>query len=315
MRRTDVLIYQARRISRNLPNADATLSISDDECLIYLNDAQDRLQHLISSQKNIAKIFSTQQIIALVADQESYSIPDRLLLNKEINMVEYSVDSTLANYVILEKVEMFRRDTNASTYPWSYFKRGGQIFLQPLPSLAQGSIRVTYERELDDLDIPRGVVSVITNGTATQFDTITLSAAADAYETTTPGWSTQQYCSIVSNLGARKCFNVLISGYVTGTNVLTPSPSPFIYTANDTALTVGDVAVFNKYTTTFSQLPDTCEKYLIHYLAMELLNRDSSNDYGKAQERVAEMEEEILDSLSSQTSEIQYVPTLNSDWW
>lgn len=317
MRRTDVLIYDARRISRNLPNADGTVSISDDECLLYLNDAQDRLQHLISAKKNIAKIFSTQSIIDVVSGQESYSVPDRLLLNKEINMIEYSVDGTLANYVILEKVELFNRDTNSSMYPWSYFKRGGQIFLQPLPAVSQGTIRITYERELDDLDIPRGVISTITNGTSSQFDSLTLAASpADSYESTTPGWSTQQYCSVVSSTGGRKCYNILISNYNSGTNVITPSPSPFLYSDNDTQITVGDVAVFNKYTTTFSQLPDTCERYLVHYLAMELLNRDSANDYSKQADRVAEMEDDILESLSSQTSEIQFVPQLNRwDYW
>lgn len=316
MRRADVLIYEARRISRNLPNDAGDKAISDDECLIYLNDAQDRLQHLISSKKNIAKIFSTQQIIDIVAGQESYTIEDRLLLNKQIDMVEYSVDGTLGNYTVLQKTELFHRDTNSSAYPWSYYKLGGEIFLQPLPSISQGTIRVTYERELDDLDIPRGVVSTITNGTSTQFDTLTLNATADSYESTTPGWSTQQYCSIVSTTGARKCFNILISSYNTGTNVITPSPSPFLYTDFDTQIAVGDIAVFDKYKTTFSQLPDTCERYLIHYLAMELFNRDSANDYQKQAERVSEIEDDILTALASQTSEIQYVPQLNNgEYW
>lgn len=317
MRRADVLIYEARRISRNLPNDAGDKAISDDECLIYLNDAQDRIQHLISSKKNIAKIFSSQQIISVVAAQEAYSIPDRLLLNKQIDMVEYSTDGTLGNYVVLEKTELMNRDSNSSMYPWAYYKRSGQIFLQPLPAATQGTIRVTYERELDDLDIPRGVISTITSGTSTQFTTLTLDATANSYETTTPGWSSQQYCSIVSPIGARKCFNILISSYDTGTNVITPSPSPFIYdTSNDSEIAVNDVAVFGKYKTTFSQLPDTCERYLIHYLAMELLNRDSANDYQKQAERVAMIEEDILEALSSQTSEIQFVPQLNRwEYW
>jgi Mg2+ and Co2+ transporter CorA len=69
MRISDVLITAARTISRNAANADGTKSISDDEILQYLNDAQDRMQNLISSQKNIAKIFCTQQIISVVANQ------------------------------------------------------------------------------------------------------------------------------------------------------------------------------------------------------------------------------------------------------
>lgn len=315
MRRVDQLITQARVIARNAANADGTYSISDNEILQYLNDAQDRIQNLISSTKNIAKIFSTQQIISVVANQEAYSIPDRLLLNKQIDNIEYSYTGNLSDYVRLEKLNMFNRDTNVSNYPWGYFKRGGQIFLQPTPSTSQGTLRVTYERDLDDLDIPRGVVSSITNGTSAQFDSFVLDATADSYETTTPGWSNIQYCCLVSSLGVRKAYNILVGSYVAGTNTLTPSPSPFVYTANDSQIAVGDVAVFGKYTTTFSQLPDSCERYLIHYAAAELFRRDSSNDFSAASDRVAEIEQDILKALVSQTAEIQFVPMLDRYEW
>lgn len=315
MRRTDALILAARTISRNNANADGVKAIGDDEILQYLNDAQDRMQNLISSRKNIAKIFATEAIISIVANQEAYTIPDRVLLNKQIENVEFSYDGTVANYTRLEKLNLFNRDTNPSNYPWGYFKRGGQIFLQPTPSATQGTLRVTYERDLDDLDIPRGVISLITSGTSTQFTTVTLDTTADAYETTTPGWSNIQYASFVSALGARKAYNVLSGGYVTGTNILTPSPSPFIYSSSDSALAVGDVAVFNKYTTTFSQLPDSAERYLIHYAAQELFARDSSEDISKQEDKIAEIEEDILVALASQTGEIQFVPTLDRYEW
>lgn len=309
MRRSDVLITQARLVSRNAANADGTKSHSDDEILQYLNDAQDRMQNRISAQKNIAKIFATQQIISLVANQEAYSIGDRVLMNKQIESVEFSASGLVTDYIRLEKLNMFNRDTNPTTYPWGYFKRGGQIFLQPTPSTATGTLRVTYERDLDDLDIPRGAISSIGSGTATEFATVTLTAAADAYEATTPGWSTQQYCCFVGATGGRKCFNVLIASYDTGTNLLTPSPTPFIYdTSFDSQLAAGDIAVFNKYTTTFSQLPDTCERYLIHYAGMCLFHIDSSEDFRKQQDFVAEMEEDILVQLKSQTSEVQFIP-------
>lgn len=316
MRRTDVLITQARAISRNAANADGTYAIGDTEVLQYLNDAQDRIQNLISSTKNVAKIFATQEIIDLVASQEAYSISDRVLLNKQIESVEFSATGSVSDYVRLEKLNFFNRDTNSSNYPWGYIKRGGQILVQPTPSTGSpGTLRVTYERDLDDLDIPRGAISTITNGTATQFDTITLDATANSYETTTPGWSTAQYCCVVDAFGARKCRNILISGYVTVTNILTPNPSPFIYADGDSALTVGDIAVFGKYTTTFSQLPDSCERYLIHYAAAELLRRDSSNDYSKAKDMVDEIEADILKALASQTSEVQFIPEMNRYEW
>lgn len=308
MRRTDVLILRARAISRNKANADGTVGIEDDEFIQYLNDAQDRMQNLISAKKNIARLFSTQSIIDIVANQESYAIPDRLLLNKEVQMVEFSFDGNAANYTPLDKVNLFNRDTNSTTYPRGYFKRGGEIFLQPTPSVSQGTLRVTYERTLDDLDIPRGIISAIGSGTSSQFATLTLDTSANSYETTSPGWSTQQYCSIVSPIGERRCYNILIDSYNTGTNVLTPDPSPFLYSDADSQIQVGDVAVFEKYTTTFSQLPDECERYLIHYAATQAFQEDSSNDRDKEMEMLSAIEEDVLKAVASQTAEVEDIP-------
>lgn len=315
MRRTDVLITQARMLSRNSANADGTKSISDEEILQYLNDAQDRMQNLISAKKNVAKIFCTQQLISVVNSQEAYSVPDRVLMNKQIEQVEFSATGLLSDYVLLEKRNFINRDTNTTNYPNGYIKRGNQLLLQPTPSLSQGTLRVTYERDLDDLDIPRGVVSTITTGTAVSFAALILNTSADAYETTTPGWATQQYCCIVSPYGVRRAYNVPISSYNTGSNTLVPTGSLFTYSTNDVQVTAGDVAVFNQYTTTFSQLPDSCERYLIHYAAMELFHRDSSDDFKKQRDLVGAMEEDILTALASQTSEIQYIPTLDRYEW
>lgn len=315
MRRTDQLITQARLVSRNAANADGTYAISDNEVLQYLNDAQDRIQNLISSTKNVAKIFVTQEVITLVANQEAYSLTDRVLLNKQIEQVEFSSTGSLTDYVILEKLNFFNRDTNTSNYPRGYIKRGNQILVQPTPSTSGGTLRVTYERELDDLDIPRAAIAVITGGTSSEFVSLTLDTTINVYEGTTPGWPNIQYFCVVDAFGARKCFNILVGGYDAGTNILLPNPGPFPYTSRDTQIFIGDIAVFNKYTTTFSQLPDSCERYLIHSAAAELLHRDSSNDYRAQAEKVSIMEEDILTAMASQTSEVQYIPQMDRWEW
>jgi hypothetical protein len=320
MKRIDALIYQARLISRNTANADGTKAISDEEILQYLNDAQDRMQNLISAQKNIAKIFVTQKIISIVGNQEAYTIPDRVLLNKQIENVEFSATGNLSDYVRIEKVNLMNRDTNTTTYPWGYFKRGNQLFLQPTPSTSTGTLRVTYERELDDLDIIRGTINTITGGTSTQFTTITLSTNADAFETTTPGWTTglggNTGISIVDAYGVPKVYSLPVSGYDTTTNILTPLPSPYIYGSSDTALAVGDSCVFGNYATTYSQLPDSCERYLIHYAANELFHRDSSNDGAKETDILDAIEKDTIKAVIAQTSEVQFVPTIDRyDWF
>lgn len=316
MRRSDVLIYEARRISRNSANADGTYSISDDEVLQYLNDAQDRLQNKISALKNGAKIFVTQEFVSLVANQEAYSLSGRLLLNKQIENVEYSATGLVGDYVRLVKFNFINRMTDTTNYPWGYIKRGGQILIQPTPSTSTGTLRITYEAELDDLDIPRGVISTVTGGTSTQFTTLTFSALANSYESTTPGWSNIQYFCVSTVTGARRCYNVLVGSYDTGTNIITPSPSPFVFTSADTTPVAADIVTFNKWTTTFSGLPDNCERYLIHYAALELFKKDSSNDTSSQEKSLALIEADILESMKSQTSEVEYIPQENgSDWF
>lgn len=315
MRRVDQLITAARTISRNGANADGTFAISDNEILQYLNDAQDRLQNLISARKNIAKIFVTETIISIVGGQEAYTIPDRVLMNKQIESVEFSATGLASDYVPIEKMNFFNRNSNATNYPYGYFKRGGQIFLQALPQSSTGTLRVMYERDLDDLDIPRATIQSISGGTATQFTSLTLSTLADSYETTTPGWNNITTCCIVSSTGARKVRNLSFT-YSSATNVLTPTTSPYVYQSGDVQLAVGDTLVFYPYTTTFSQLPDACERYLIHYAATELFHRDSSNDYGKEAAILKDMEGDIIAALMAQTSETQFVPQMNRyEWW
>jgi len=313
MRRVDQLITAARTISRNALNSDGTFAISNDEILQYLNDAQDRLQNLLSATKNVAKIFVTQQIIPVVANQESYTLDDRLLMNKQIEGIEFSATGSVTDYVRLEKLNFFNRDTNPSNYPWGYIKRGGQILLQPTPSVSTGSIRITYERDLDDLDIPRGVVDSVT-GTTTALTHFHVDATGDAFEASTPGWLTQQFCCVVSPYGVRRCYNIPFT-YNPVSNRINPVGGTFTYTSLDSEIQVGDVAVFNKYTTTFSQLPDACERYLIHSAAAELFHRDSSEDFNNQMIIVQNIETDIIKALASQTSEIQFIPLLERYEW
>lgn len=315
MRRVDQLILAARNVSRNVAGPTGSKAVSDDEILQYLNDAQDRMQNLISATKNVAKIFCVQEVISLVANQEAYTITDRVLLNKQIENVEFSATGNLSDYVFLEKRNFFNRDTNTSNYPTGYIKRGNQLLIQPTPAISQGTLRITYERDLDDLDIPRGLISSITTGTPTSFVALVLDSSANAYESTVPGWSTQQYCCVVSPYGVRKAFNIPIASYVTGTNTINPTGASFTYTSRDSQIAAGDVAVFNQFTTTFSQLPDTCERYLVHYAARELFKRDSSNDFPKQRDLVDQIENDILTAMASQTSELQFVPQLDRYEW
>lgn len=314
MRRIDELVASIRTLSRNTANSDGTYAISEDEIVQYINDAQDRLQNLLSTTKNIAKIFVTESIQSLVANQEAYTVPDRVLLNKQIEHIEYSATGLVTDYVRLEKLNFFNRDTNTSTYPHGYIKRGGQILLQPTPSTAQGTLRITYERELDDVSSIRGRVN---GAPAAKIIDLTHSTGAPtaANEALFVNGS---YVCVTAVDGRVLLYNGLIDSYNAATDALTLVANVDTYLVSGatlTELTDGYLTV-GKYTTTHSKLPDNSERYLIHYPAMELFHRDSSNDFAKEVEIVAQMETDIIKALSMQTSEIQYVPQADRfEWW
>lgn len=313
MRRVDYLITEARRIGKNDANTDGTLATTDEEVLQYINDAQDELQGLISSLKGVDSIFNTEEIVSVIANQESYSLTKRLFVNKEIDLVEFSATGALTDYVVLDKVSLFNRDTNSSSYPSGYWRRQGKVFLTPIPSSSGGTLRISYERTLDDLDKRRGKITTVNGLSSTTFTSIVLDSTAD--ETSTPNLSTIDYICIVDKDGNRKAFNIPVGSYVTGTNTLTPAAG-FVFEQTGDTIAVDDYVVFGKWKTTHSTLPDESEMYLIHYAAEMLLHKDSSNDTQAHKERRIEIRNQLLKSIASQTSEIQRIPQFNRyEWW
>lgn len=311
MRRVDFLITDIRRIGKNEANPDGTVSITDEEILRYINDSQDRLQGLISSQHSTAKIFIKEELVSAVANQDGYSLIGRCFYNKSIENIEFSATGNLSDYVLIKKLSNFNRDTNVSNYPDGYYTRFGKFYPVPVISVSQGTFRVMYEGTLDDIDKRRGKISAVTGLTSTGFTSITLDSTAD--ETSTPNLSTIDYICINSPQGVVRAYNIPVSNYNTGTNVLTPDT--FTFAAGESIL-VGDYVTFGKWSTTHAKGPDETERYYITYAAKCLLQKDSSNDLTDMKEQLENMEADITKSVKFQTGEIQNIPQVNEgEWW
>ena len=304
MRNVASLITDVRTISRNVANQDGTYSITDSEILIYLNDAQVKCQNKLSSSKNIAKIFVTEQILSVVGAQADYTLTDRVLLNKQIENVEFSATGATSDYVRLEKVHFIQRDTYQTTYPSGYYKRGNQIVLQPTPSTSQGSIRVMYERQLDDLAASIDVVNGTPSGTSIVLTTgYTLNAG--------------NYINVVDALGNVMLRNALVSSYNAGTKTITLAANVSTYLVGSYALSnlASGIVVLGIYSTNISQLPDSCERYLIHSAAADVFGKDSSNDFARQRDKADEILKEIVETFKAQTSEVQFIPQINRYEW
>lgn len=305
MKRLDYLILLARNAAKNEANPDGSYAIPDVDVVQYFNDAQDYFQAVISGAKQTSKLFSVRKEIPIVANQEEYSIPDRLYINKGVHLVEYSYSGLVTDYRKLRKLELFNSNSSPSE-PVGYYRRNGLICLVGVPSTSQGKLRVTYERQVDDLDIRRGQVDTITGLTSTTFTNLTVTAPDT---TSLINLSNIDYICFVDDDGNRKAFNVKIS--FSGGFLITPDPS-WQFESGDT-ISSGDYVVLNKYTTTHSQLPDECETFMVQYAALCLKAKDNGDLKGVDKERLDEMATELLKAFGSQTAEVQEIPQDGSD--
>lgn len=275
-------ITECRRDTNNT-DVSTTTGISTEDFLRYLNFAQENLQGLIL-QTN-PSTFQSQQILSLVANQEAYSITDNIYLGERIVQVEFSYDGTVRNYYKLSEYPLTRRNTYpTASWPDGYIRRSGEILMVPTPAVGQGTLRVTYERQLDRLETRRGTITSRTIGsgaiTALALDTATDDATALA---------TAQYLCVNDKYGNVTMYNIPISAYDSGTGAVTIQGGTFTYGTGETAA-VGDYVTVGRYTTTHSKLKDPCERYIQAYCNWVILGRDTASQ-SKAQYYVTQMEE------------------------
>ncbi len=313
MKEVSLLILQARRMAENEDSpdgADSTVGITDEEVLQFINDAQDRLQTLISGANSSAKPFVVEKELDCVVDQEEYDLEDRLFYNKEIELVEYSPTGTNTDYFPLDLLSQFNRNSDSGT-PYGYYKRFGKIYLVPPPDTSNGSLRVLYERHLDDLDIRRGTITTVTGLTSTTFTSITLDTDAD--ESSIPNLSTIDYVCVCNKYGTVTARNIPVLSYDTSTNILTPAATHVFDTGETIA--ANSYVTFHRFTTTHSTLTDECERYLIQYAWEQIAMRDSAEDLNRIKTVREEMEGDIIRQYASQTGEIAYIPMLDWEEW
>jgi len=307
----DRLIDQVRRETEN-EDVSSTSGIQDIEFLQYLNDAQDRLQSLITATH--PTVFVKEKIVDVIVDTEIYDIPEDAYKENAVTTVEYSPSSNIEDYYHIEQTTMKRRDTAVQGFPVTYIRRSGQVLLQPRPQQA-GSLRLNYIKRIDRLDKRRGVVAValLDDSTRTittlEFDPSSSNPALDANTLLE-----DNYLTICDRDGKPTMRNIPIDAIDAGTGVVTVSAG-FTYEEGE-SISVGAYPVSGKDARTHSELPRMCERYLIAYASWKILKRDSSVDFAEQQSELLQMENDIVNSFADIDDDVHFVPTLNhwSDW-
>lgn len=296
MRRLDLIITQVRQQTENEDFSDTT-GIRDNEMVQFANDAQEKIHARVRDVYPAA--FIKQGTITTVANQEAYDLPTDCFLDNSVVNVEFSQDSTEDGYYPLDRISFKERVSFQAGNPDGYIVRTNKILLAPVPSSSSGTIRLTYVFRLPTVDKRRAKIATVSLNSGTNqitsitFDTNETIDATDLVN--------NDYMCIVDRFGVIKMAGIIVDAVDAATGTVTINSS-FVYTTGETA-SVGDYVVSGKYASTHSQMPETCERYLISYMAWKVFRRDSNSDSGEQSGELEEMLADIVGAFASSITE------------
>jgi hypothetical protein len=310
----DYIIDEIRETSDN-EDFDATVGITEEEIVKYINDAENRLHSKISSIDPY--IFIDEQVEIIVVDQEAYTLDFRAHLKNKVVAVEYSYTGNAVDYVPLRPVQNYNRRTGADGSPSYYIQRAGKILLLPTPTSAGGKLRISYGKQRRRLDKRRGQVKAVTLDSGTS--TITNLEINFINDTSidTNELSKRSRCTVIDKYGNIKMDNILISSLdLSGSYDKTITvDSSYTYASGET-IAVDDYVVSGEYTSSHSEFDEEIERYTQAYVIFKVLKKDSSVDSAEATQELLAIEEDVLEAYKSVDDDINEIPLINNeeDW-
>lgn len=307
MLRIDLLIDEAREGTENSESTSET-GVQDSEFLRAFNDGQDKIHSKILAA--FARLSQKEKEIDAVSGQEVYDLPADVLGTTMIEVVEYSRTGQAKDYYQLDSGILEERVTGNPGTPAFYVRRSNQILIQPAPA-GTGKFRVTYQKVIPRLDKRRGRVLSVTLDTATrQVTALTLDPTSFTTDDV-QRLNQLEFITIIGKTGTIKMKGIPITEVNSSTGVVTIEA--FTYEVGET-IAVGDYVVAGAYSTTHSELPDNCERFLLSFCKWRILKRDSSQDQLEENKELMGMLDDILETFAKGDSSVKYVPILDGDF-
>jgi hypothetical protein len=185
--------------------------------------------------------------------------------------------------------------------------QGDTFILMSRPSSNAGAIRMTYVRKPKRLGIRRGVIASRTLSTL-NLTALTLSSVTTL--DTSLKLADNNYLSVVNRDGNQTMAGIEYDSINTGTGVVTITGSSFTAQTGETAA-VGAYVVIGKNAANISTLPESCDRYLIKWLAACALERDGSALEQRKRELAAEMIDDITSSFADSDHDVVSIPIIN----
>lgn len=306
MRRIDLLIGEARRETDNTEFTDET-GIQDSEWLRWANSAQTRILSLI--HQTHPDVLEEEANQPGVAGQESYDIPDHTFMGTRIKDVWYSRTGETTDFYRLKKGSMKERLYSTNGSPVFYIRQSDKILLQPQPDTT-GIIKVLYQKELPRMDIRRGTISSVTlDGGTRTITQLVLDTTVSFDDTEIINEAT---ISIVDVNGVIQMEGIPVTDVNSTTGVISIGAG-FVYDVGET-IGVGNYIVLGAYSSTHSDLPIVCERYVVDFMIWKLEKRDSNSKSPEISEELMAQEADILSSFSESDHDVSGVAILDNQY-
>lgn len=301
MRRVEQLILASRRTTET-QEYTATAGVQDEEFIQALNDGQEEIHSII--QGTFPSILTAYKVERAIQNQEAYTVPRDLYLGTRIDQIEYSTSGKDTDYYLIKKGTIKERLNTQSGNPAFYIRRGNEMLLQPRPQQA-GNIRWSYQKAIPRLDIRRGTVMSVTLGTSSITDLfLDPSVLLDAQ-----ALMEQNFITIVNKNGLVKMRSIPVTAVDQTTGLVTVEAG-FTFQAGE-SIAAGDFACRGDFSSTHSELPELCEKYLLEYCNARILVRDSNTDSAAVGQILQKVEETLRVAYAEPGSDPDRIPLLD----
>jgi hypothetical protein len=309
MKTVEKLIVRVRRETRNATTGATTAgaSISDAEFVDVLQDGQEVCQEMIAGV--FSKVFEVTTTSNVTANNEIVTLPTGILLGTRVLSVEFTYGSDVSNYYNLTHVDIRERESSTATERRmrSYARSGNSIILMQIPAQA-GLLRVVYEQEVPRLDVTK---IPITTKTTVVSDASNLAWTAGTEHTDVSDWVVGQLVNVMDtsdNSFLAKNAEITAIDVGAGTISLLFTGATDYAEATFNSATQTNLRLIEAGRTNVSELPNACEKFLVAYAKLEMLERDASKLARAAERRYNVISETLLKSYIQEDKDMPAIP-------
>jgi hypothetical protein len=281
MRRLEYLITEVRN---STDNKDVN-GISTPEIVGYFNAAQRYIETLIFKNNPYADIFKER--IEIPGNTTGiFDIPSNCYSVNSISLIEGRFGGNYSNNDGYTRIKPISE--SEFSYMFGYKIQNGKVYISGLNAISQlNSLRITYFKKLPSLDVRQAGITTVTPGVS-----ILMNATPTALYTMSDAVST------VDTYGDQ-----VVSGiYYTNTSGAT------LLTASTTGVTTSQYIVSGSDACNKSQLPDSCESYLLDYVRQRIYTRNNYEDAQKQMYFTEQQKMEVISIFSKNKKDEDSVP-------